>query len=84
MKAMVIFIEKKQNISFLKNPITKNKETKNKPKCKFQLHQFKIFCPENFRDWSLGKQDTLMQMPLMWLNLYGCQAYIRQPDNHIG
>ena len=26
------------------------------------------------RDWSLGKQDKLMQRALIWLNLNGCQA----------
>jgi hypothetical protein len=42
MKAIVIFIEKKQKIVFL-NPITKNKTKQN---VIFQLHQFSIFLGE--------------------------------------
>ena len=40
----------------------------------FQLRQFSIFFPEDFRDWFLCEQDKLMGRALMWLNLYGCHA----------
>ena len=48
---------------FLKNPITKNQKI-----TIFQPRQFSIFFRENFKNWSLGEWDKLMQ------NLYDRQA----------
>ena len=36
----------------------------------FQLPQFSIFLGDNYRDWSLGWYDKLIQRALMWLNLF--------------
>ena len=52
MKAMVMFIEKKEEE---KKDENSNNQTKQNKNVIFQLHQFSIFFRKNFRDRSLSK-----------------------------
>jgi hypothetical protein len=66
------FNGEKAKIFFLEKPNYQKQKTKQN--VIFQLRQFSIFFRENFTDWSLGKQDWLMQRASMWLNLCGRKA----------
>ena len=68
MKQKKIFFEKKK----IKMAVSKKLLFSSPPILNF-------FC-ENFRYWSLGLYNELMQRALMWLNLFGRQA-VRHKDN---